>query len=196
MSFISLKNSKNESKLIRRIIRLSKINSRFCLLISVLSIAFIIIIYQLSHVLYQQPKHLSLHEYMQNLFKDPNQKQLKATKNVNPLSDDYEEFDVEEIDLIWSRDIVELFKEQLELADADDDARNYNCHIGSEFILSALPGPDLECLNDILWQYFSIQALAAQTIQYDASGKKLSLKAFVTNRMKLQLNELFDGWEN
>lgn len=58
--------------------------------------------------------------------------------------------------------------------------------------MSALPGADDESLSVILWQYVSLIALESQIIENDGP-KRLSLKAFVTEQMRVALNELFEG---
>jgi hypothetical protein len=178
MSVRTLRNSKKESKqMTRKIIRLLQINSR--LLIIVLLILCILIIHHLIHV-------KSLKFYVPQLFKT----KLFKSGIKHFVSNDSDDNHAQ---TVWSPATVEIFRMQLGLSNYENGEQNYECHVGSEFILSALFGTEKEDLSEILWQYFSIEALASQTIQRDEAGKELSLKAFITNRMILHLNHLFDG---
>lgn len=179
MSIIKWKKLKYESK---QIIRVLNLNLR--LLIFVISVLFIFIIYQLTHN--------SLHLNVSQLFR---------TKFSSSVQKHFNSYDADEnhdntLHQIWSPESVETFRVQLGLSNYKKDEQNYECHVDSEYILSVVSGTEEEHLDDILWQYFSIQALAAQTIQLDAVGKILSFKHFVTNHMKLHLNHIFDGYEN
>lgn len=188
MIYDKVKLSKQDNKqLVRKAARLVKLNLRFCILLSLLLIT-VLLIAHLNYTLHRQPKHLSLHQYVRNFFDDPYRPQLKKTLN----SSDEENFPPEEFDLIWSEESIELFQDQLGIMSDDDEVKNLNCRIGEEFIVSALPGPNDENLSDVMWQYVSIIALQAQNAQLDGS-KELSLRAFVTEQMRVVLNQLFKG---
>ena len=190
MSYDKIKFSKQDNKqLARKAVRLLQLNLRFCILLSLLLITMFLFTL-LNRALQRQPRHLTLHQYVRNLFDDPYQ--LPLTNNPQNNSD--EEYFItndDEFDLIWDVEIVELFQDQLGII-TDDEVKSLNCRIGEEFIVSALPGVDDENLNDILWQYVSLIALESQTMENDGQ-KQLSLKAFVTEQMRVRLNELFEG---
>jgi hypothetical protein len=105
--------------------------------------------------------------------------------------------DTDDDDLIWSNDTIELFQDQLGLTllDNNDNGSSSDyikCHVGKEFLLSALPGPDEKNFNEVLWQYFSMDALERTTMICDGN-KKLFLRAAITERMKSHLNQIFEG---
>lgn len=181
--------SKHESKQLgRKAIRLVQLNLRFCLLLCLLAIT-IVLITHLNRSLRDQPKHLSLHQYVRNYFKDPFQAPLKLEHNNS--NDDDESFTVDVTELEWSDDTVELFQDQLGVI-IDDETSRMKCQLDGEFVVSALPGPYDEDLSDNVWQYISLLALEEQTEQF-ADSKKLSLKFFVTEQMRAVLNQLFEG---
>lgn len=191
MTFDIVKWSKQDNKQIgRKAARLVQLNSRFCILLFLLLITILLVVH-LNQTLHRQPKHLSLHQYVRNFFDDHYRLPLKSASNN---SNDEENFSLEEFDLIWSEESIELFRDQLGiLNDGDgDDAKSLQCHTGEEFIVSALPGPNDENLSDVLWQYVSITALQSQIVQ-TVGNKKLSLRAFVTEQMRVVLDQLFEG---
>lgn len=169
----------------RKAMRTLLLNVRFCLLLFLFLITVVLIV-RLSRKLHEQPKHLTLHQYVRNFFNDPYEVPLKNN------SDEYVD---EEFDYIWSAETVELFQDQLGIIlESDGDAgKTISCRLGEEFIVTALPGVDDEDLGDVLWQYFSLIALESQTIEFDDDGKKLALKAFVTEQMRAKMDQLFEG---
>jgi hypothetical protein len=167
----------------RKVKRTLQANLRLFVLFSLFLITLIVIV-RLNWKLQRQPKHLSLHQYVRNFFNDP----YEGTAKNN--SDEYDE---EEFDYIWSAETVELFQDQLGIFPTDDDVPKHNCRLGKEFIVTALPGVDFEDLGDIMWQYLSLIALESQTIELDDDGKKLLLKAFVTEQMRAKMDQLFEG---
>lgn len=183
---------KQDSKQLgRKAIRLMHLNLRFCLLLCLLVIT-IVLITHVNRSLRDQPKHLSLHQYVRNYFKDPFQAPLKrAHNNSNDDDVDDESSTVDESELQWSDETVELFLDQLGVI-IDEATSRMKCQLDGKFVVSALPGPDDENLSDNLWQYVSLIALEAQTEQFD-SKKKLSVKVFVTEQMRAVLNQLFEG---
>lgn len=194
MSYDKLKFAKQDNKQLgRKALRLMQLNLRFCIFLSLFLITVILIV-RLNGALYNQPKHLTLHQYVRNFFNDPYRLPLKNSQSND--SDD-EAFAPDEFDLIWNEDTIELFQDQLGvIIDDDGDAsKSLTCTIGEDFVVSSLPGVNDENLSDILWQYVSLVALESQSVQHD-NGKRLSLKAFVTEQMRTRLNELFEGWES
>lgn len=183
----------NNKQFGRKAVRILQLNLRFAILLSLLLITVLLFVH-LDRTLYNQPKHLSLHQFVRSFFNDPYQLPLKTALQAN-ISDDDENFDFGEFELIWSNEAVELFQDQLGIIieDDGDKFKSLKCHPGVEFIVSALPGPNDDNLSDNLWQYLSLIALQSQTIQYDDEGKKLSMKGFVTEQMRAKLNELLDG---
>lgn len=182
-------NTKHESKQLgRKAIRLVQLNLRFCLLLCSLVIT-IIFITHLNRSLRDQPKHLSLHQYVRNYFKDPFQAPLKLAHNNS--NDDDKSFIVDHSELEWSKETVELFQDQLGVI-IDEETSRMKCQLDGEFVVSALPGPNDEDLSDNVWQYVSLIALETQTEQF-MDSKKLSLKVFVTEQMRAVLNQLFEG---
>lgn len=190
MSYDKIKYSRQDNKQLgRKAVRLVQLNLRFCILLSLLVITVLLFVL-LNRALHRQPKHLTLHQYVRNIFNDPYR--LPLTKH--PQNDSNEEnfiLDDDEFDLFWSEEIVELFQDQLGII-INDDKKDFKCRIGEEFIVSALPGLDNENLNDALWQYVSLIALESQTVEIEGP-QRFSLKAFVTEQMKVVLNELFEG---
>lgn len=194
MSHDKVKSLKHDNKQLgRKALRIVQLNLRFCILLS-LFIITVGLVAHLNSALYQTPKHLTLHQYVRNFFNDPYRARLKDSSQMNSTEHD-DSFDPDEFDLVWSEETVELFQDQLGIVieDDGDKLKSLKCRIGEEFIVSALPGPNDEDLSDIVWQYLSLIALELHTIQYDDDGKRLQLKAFVTEQMRAQLNELFEG---
>lgn len=187
MSYDKIKYSKQENKQLgRKAVRLVQLNLRFCIVFALL-VFFLVF---LDRALHRQPHHLTLHQYVRNLFNDPYQHPL--TKNPQNNSDE-ENFitNDEDFDFVWSVETVELFRDQLGII-INNEVKSLKCRTGEEFIASALPGAENENLSDVLWQYVSLIALEAQTIENDGS-KRLSLKAFVTDQMRVVLEKLFEG---
>lgn len=163
------------------VLRLIQINSRLFIAIFLLNLIFVILFIVASRntLSSENEKHTALHKYLASLF--------KASHSHNGTHVDADE-------LIWSNETVELFQDQLGLTllvDKSDDKRKIICE--NKFMLSALPGADDENFYEALWQFFSLDSLEHVTIICDDGGKKLSLKAVVTERVKLQLEKLFEG---
>lgn len=171
----------------RKAVRLVQLNFRFCTLLFLLLITVVLFVL-VNRSLQAQPRHLSLHQYVRNLFSDP---YLISLKNQ---SSEEEASYVDEFDLIWSEETVELFQDQLGIV-LDDDSKTLKCSLVDEFIVTALPGATDDNLSDNLWQWFSLIALEASSEQYDSEhdSKKLSLKAFVTEQMRTILDQIFEG---
>jgi hypothetical protein len=187
MTYDKVKASKADNKQLgKKAVRILQLNLRLCIFLSLFLITVILIVH-LNRKLHQQPKHLSIHQYVRNFFNDPYEVPLKN----NSDADDYELDD--EFDLIWSAETVELFQDQLGVVIPDDAIMSDKCRPGEEFIVSALPGVDDEDLGDVLWQYLSLIALESQTLQFDDENRKLTLKAFVTEQMRAKMDQLFEG---
>lgn len=171
----------------RKAVRLVQLNLRFCTLLLLLLITVVLFVF-VNRSLQAQPKHLSLHQYVRNLFGDP---YLVPLKNQ---SSEEEASYIDEFDSIWSEETVELFQDQLGIV-LDDEAKTLKCRLGEDFIVTALPGATDDNLSDNLWQFFSLIALEASSEQLDSGddSKKLSLKAFVTEQMRTILNQIFEG---
>lgn len=190
MSYDKIKLSKQDNKQLgRKAVRLLKLNLRFCILFFLLLIT-VILFALLNRTLHSQPRHLTLRQYVRNFFDDPYQVPLTKSPQ-NESDDEYFITDSDEFDLVWNAEMVELFQDQLGII-IDDEVKSWKCRVGEEFIVSALPGADDESLSVILWQYVSLIALESQIIENDGP-KRLSLKAFVTEQMRVALNELFEG---
>lgn len=173
----------------RKAVRLVQLNLRFCILLFLLLITGILFV-RVNRSLQAQPKHLSLHQYVRNLFSDPYLVPLKPQQN----SSDDDNIYSDEFDLIWSEETIELFQDQLGIV-LNDESKTLKCRLGEDFVVTALPGATDDNLNDNLWQYFSLIALEANTVQYDSEdeSKKLSLRAFVTEQMRSILDQIFEG---
>lgn len=157
-----------------------QVNSRFLIIILSLKISLIIflIVANRSALNRYNEKHTAIHNYLANLFK----------KNFN--GDDCADGD----EFIWSNETVELFQDQLGLTllmEKSDDETKVKCE--NVFMLSALPGPDENNFYEALWQFFSLDALEHMTVFCDDSGKKLTLRAVVTERIKVHLGTIFEG---
>lgn len=128
-------------------------------------------------------KHTAVHMYLSNLFK----KTEKDGNNNKDISADAD-------GLVWSNETVELFQDQLGLTlmmGKSDDKTKVKCE--NVFMLSALPGSEENNFYEALWQFFSLDALEHMTIICDDSGKKLTLRAVVTERIKFHLRTIFEG---
>lgn len=191
MTYDKVKFARQDNKQLgRKALRLVQLNLRFCIFLALFLIT-VIVIARLNGALSNQPKHLTLHQYVRNFFNDP----YRIPKKTPPSSESNDEaFDHDEFDLIWNEDTVELFQDQLGVVIEFDgnQSSNLTCTVGEDFVVSSLPGVDDQNLSDIVWQYVSLVALEEQTVQVDG-GKKRSLRAFVTEQMRTRLNELFEG---
>lgn len=170
----------------KKAVRLLQLNLRFCILLSLLLITVALIFHLNSTLRHHQPSKLSIHQYVKKFFNDQSD---SPEYSQNETEDNY---DVDEFDLIWSADTVELFQDQLGII-LDDEAKSSTCRIGQEFIVSALPGADDQSLSDNLWQYVSLIALESSFAMLSDASEKLSLKAFVTEQMRAVLDQLFEG---
>ena len=187
MTYDKVKFAKHDNKQLgRKAVRVLQLNLRFCILLSLLLIT-VVVITHLNRTLQRQPKHLSLHQYVRNFFNDPYQLPFKSSPEPNGSSDD--EYDLDEFDVVWSEETVELFQDQLGIIIGDEN-NSSTCHSGEDFVLSALPGPDDEHLGDNLWQYMSLIALEFMP---NDNSENLMLKAYVTEQMRAVLEQLFEG---
>lgn len=170
-----------QHQLWRKAFRQMQINSRLIGVLVLLKI-FLIIFFvtaNRSALKSDAEEHPAFHKYLANLFK----KTAKNNSN-NDIGADADE-------LIWSNETVELFQDQLGLTFQSDDATKVNCE--RVFMLSALPGPEEDNFYEALWQFFSLDALEHMTIICDDGGKKLTLRAVVTERIKVHLGTIFEG---
>jgi hypothetical protein len=164
----------------RKSARFFHLNQRFLLLSSLFIITFIFV--TLLNVKLQQQ---SLHQYVNKFFL---RSQQSSNENENYIDQNDKDFD-----LIWDEKTVELFQEQLGII-VDSEAEAEDCHLENrEFIVTALPGYNPNNIYQILWQYISLIALESQIIQSDNYGREYSMKAFVTENMRVMLNQLFEG---
>lgn len=109
-------------------------------------------------------------------------------------NDDDNSTNIDAEELVWSNETVELFQDQLGLTllmtEKSDDETKIKCE--SEFMLSALPSAEEENFYEALWQFFSLDATERVTIICDDSGKKLTLRAVITERIKVYCEKLFE----
>lgn len=166
-------------------IRVIQVNIKSCILISLVLLIGYLLLKQVNVVLDRQPKPMSLSDYLRANFKDIRQE----PKNEQQLVVD----EAEEYQFQWNRETQELFKEQLEISEEQEEEGIiplYSCDLGTEFIVSALPGPEFE-LSDLIWQFLSLDSLEKQHNEFSQT-RKLSLKSFLTSSLKLQMNQLFE----
>lgn len=189
----------------RKMLRHMQINSRFLiatiLILKIIFVIFFIVVSRNSLSNDSEQKHTAFHKYLVNLFKE--RKSMRTNNNNNNKydgggddDDDNGTGDDADEKPIWSNGTVELFQDQLGLTllmmDKSDDETKIKCE--NEFLLSALPGAVAENFYEALWQFFSLDALERVTIICDdSSGKKLTLKAVVTEGIKIQCEKLFEG---
>lgn len=184
MPYDKVKLTKPDNKQLgRKAVRTLQLNLRFCIFISLFLITVILIV-RANRKLQDQPKHLSLNQYIRNFFHDPYEVPLKNDSIAN------------EPDYVWSEEIIQLFQDQLGIViESDGEAvKVERCRVGKDFVVTALPGVVDNDLGDVLWQYLSLIALESQTIEFDDDGGKLTLKAFVTEQMRAKMDQLFEGW--
>ncbi|CAO1403170.1 unnamed protein product [Diamesa serratosioi] len=168
----------------KRTIRVVQVNIKTCILILLMFLIGYLLLKQVNVVLDRQPKQMSLSDYLRYNFKDIHQ----IPKNEEPAVDDAEEYQFQ-----WDHETQELFKQQLEISDNEDEEGIiplYSCDLGTEFIVSALPGPEYE-LSDFVWQFLSLDSLEKQHNEFSQT-RKLSLKSFLTSSLKLQMDQLFE----
>lgn len=186
MLYDKMKPSKPDNKQLgKKAVRILQLNLRFCIFFLLFLITVLLIVH-LNRKLHQQPKHLSLHQYVKSF--------LSETSQRNSSDEDEYDDGESEFDLIWSEETIELFQDQLGIViETDVDiTKSIKCRPGEEFIVSALPGVDDEDLGDVLWQYLSLIALESQTIEFDDENRKLTLKAFFTEQMRAKIDQLFE----
>lgn len=167
-------------------IRVVKVNSKTCILISLLLLIGYLFLKQVNVVLERQPKQMSLSDYLRYNFKDIHQ--MPKNDQQQTVDDEAEEYQFQ-----WDHEIQELFKQQLEISDKQEEegiVPLYSCDLGTEFIVSALPGPEYE-LSDFIWQFLSLNALEKRHNEFSQT-RKLSLKSFLTSSLKLQMDQLFE----
>ena len=171
----------------RKTLRQMQMNSRFLIAIVLLKIIFVIyfIVASRNSLNDDSEKH-TVHKYLSSLFKE------RRTLRIHNDDDNSTNIDTEE--LVWSNETVELFQDQLGLTllmtEKSDDETKIKCE--SEFMLSALPSAEEENFYEALWQFFSLDATERVTIICDDSGKKLTLRALVTERIKIHCEKLFE----
>lgn len=167
-----------------------QLNSRFFMILSFIVIVIFLMLF--TQILTKGKIHKP-HKYIFNIFGES----CRNDQNGNNLFDKNGVDDDDDDDILWGNETIELFKDQLGLTlndDGDENKRkNIKCRYG-EYFISALPGPDDENFPEVLWQFFSMDALEQMTFQCDEE-KRLSLKAVYTERMVLHLNQIFDGYE-
>jgi hypothetical protein len=192
-------------QLSKRLSRLMHCSPRCCMTLSV--VAFIIISTALirSHrgnsASFDSGRASRLHKLSLNTCQKP----LNEVKRLETISTDSDEtnedyFTYNYDDLAWSNETVELFQDQLGVViesgtdnDKHEHAGNENFKCSGEFLMAALPGPDAENnFYEVLWQYFSLDAVEHMTIMC-GSGGKLTLKAVITERMKTKLERVYVG---
>lgn len=174
-----------QHQLCRKTLRQMQINSRFLIAIVLLKIIIVIffIVASRSSLNDDSEKHTAVHKYLTS---------FKERRTVQNNNDDDNVVGADE--LVWSNETVELFQDQLGLTllmDKSDDETKIKCE--SEFMLCALPGAEEENFYEALWQVFSLDATERVTIICDDSGKKLTLRAVVTERIKSHWEKLFEG---
>lgn len=184
MTYDKVKLLKADNKQLgRKAVRLVQLNIRFCILLFLL-IATVALVVHLNRKLHHQPL---LHQYVKKIFNDQSSSVQTPTNET-----EYDSYDSDEFDLIWSEETVELFQDQLGIV-FDDEVKTLTCRVGEEFIVSALPGADDQNLSDNLWQYVSLIALESNSVMLNDDLEKFSLKAFVTEQMRIVLDQLFEG---
>lgn len=172
----------------RKTLRQMQMNSRFLIAIVLLKIIFVIyfIVASRSSLNDDSEKHTAVHKYLSSLFKE-----RRTMRNHN---DDDNSTNIDAEELVWSNETVELFQDQLGLTllmtEKSDDETKIKCE--SEFMLSALPSAEEENFYEALWQFFSLDATERVTIICDDSGKKLTLRAVITERIKVYGEKLFE----
>lgn len=172
-------NKANKQLSMIKVVRFLHLNQKFLLLSSLFLITFILMILLNAKLQSQQ----SLHQYVKRLF---------AFKSLSSDENDVDHAD-KEFDSNWNDETVEIFQEQLGVT-FDSEAEVESCHLEShEIIVTALSGPHDDDVYEVLWQFISLIALESQTIQSDNYGREYSIKAFVTEKMRIMLNQLFEG---
>lgn len=177
-----LDNKQLRRKAVRTLQSGAQLNLRLCIFILLFLITVILIV-QANRKLYDQPKHLSLNQYVRHFFNDPYESPFKNDSLAN------------EPDYIWGEETIQLFQDQLGIiVESDSETEKAkSCRVGREFAVTALPGVVDDDLGDVLWQYLSLIALESQTIEFDNDGEKLTLKAFITEQMRAKMDQLFEG---
>lgn len=175
----------------RKFVRIFQFNIRLFSIIAFALTIIIILFIQFNRVHYERQRPLPVNKYFFNMF-ESEQSPCAVGKNHQHIKINTTLYEDDEI--LWSNETMELFQDQLGLiAGLDNDSyATIKCRKGSEFILSALPGPDVENFYEVLWQYFSMDALEHTTLVCNGNTK-LSLRALVTEKMKISLEQVFEG---
>lgn len=186
--------------LVKKILHKMQINSRLIIGILILKVIFVIffIVIASKNTLNNdnEMKHTAtaFHKLV-NLFKERNKIMVGSNKDDG---DNSTLSSVDADELIWSNETVELFQDQLGLTllmmNKSDDETKIKCE--NEFMLCALPSAEEENFYEALWQFFSLDAMERVIIICDDSGKKLTLRAVVTERIKNQWEKVFEGLSN
>lgn len=172
--------------------RILHIKSRFCILLS-LFLTTLVLVTLFNNKLQLQSQ--SLHQYVRGFF-DPRNKPANMMHEIVDENDNFELLEHnDDFDLVWEDDTIAMFQDHLGLV-VDEDSKVEQCHLAERQVAAtALPGPNNEDLYEALWQFISLFALQAQTLRVDDYGRKFTLKAFVTEQMRIMLDQLFEGYE-
>lgn len=171
----------------RKNARFLHIKSRFCILLSLFLTTLVIVTLFNSRL--QLQRH-SLHKYVRGI--------INARESAFDLKkENYDDYDLPEnnddFDLIWNEDSVAMFQEHLGIV-VDEDSKVERCDLDERQVVAmSLPGPNNEDLYETVWQFLSLYALEAQTLRVDDYGREYTLKAFVTEQMRIMLEQLFEG---
>lgn len=182
-----VKLSKQDNKQLgRKTFRFLHINSRFFVLFSLFLTTFVLVT-----LLNGKLQRQSLHHYVKGFFYSRHRIDLNASKDRN--DEDIIESDDPSFDLIWNEETVALLQDQLGIIE-DSSSAAEQCNLDErQIIATALPGPNNENMYEAVWQFLSLFALQSQTISVDDYGREFTLKAFVTEQMRIMLDQLFEG---
>lgn len=167
--------------------RFLHIKSRFCILLPFILTTVVLVTLLNSRL---QLQRQSLHKYVRGI--------INAREGTfNPKHENYDDYDLPEnnddFDLIWNDDSVAMFQEHLGIV-VDEDSKVEQCDLDErQVVVMSLPGPNNEDLHEAVWQFLSLYALEAQTLRVDDYGREYTLKAFVTEQMKIMSEQLFEG---
>lgn len=173
----------------RKSARFLHIKSRPCILLS-LFLTTLVLVTLLNDRL--QLQRQSVHKYVRRFF-DPYRNNETDIMGSGKIDDDGEWIENSDFDLIWNEQTIALFQDQLGVA-VDDDTRVESCRLDERQVVAmALPGSNNEDLHDIVWQFISLLALESQALRVDDFGREFTVKAFVTEQMRIMLDQLFEG---
>lgn len=167
--------------------RFLHIKSRFCILLSLFLTTLVIVTLFNSRL---QLQRQSIHKYVRGI--------IDAREgSFSPKHENYDDYDLPEnnddFDLIWNDDTVARFQEHLGIV-VDEDSKVEQCDLDERKVVAmSLPGPNNEDLYEAVWQFLSLYALETQTLRVDDYGREYTLKAFVTEQMRIMLEQLFEG---